>query len=151
MDGTFFLKTPEDTRALGARLIRRFPPPLRVALVGPLGAGKTELVRGMAGALGLDTVRSPSFVVLMVHEGERGGRRVRLYHLDLYRLEDPTELYVLGLEEALGDRSGYVVVEWAEKMPEFVEEADVVIRFQDVREGGRTVEVRTRRGETGRS
>lgn len=141
VDRSLFLKTPKDTQALGETLVRTYPPPLRIALIGPLGAGKTELARGMAHALGIQILRSPSFVVMGIHEGRREGERVRLYHLDLYRLEDPSELYILGLEEALHDSRGYVVVEWAEKMPEFLDQADIVIRFIDVQEKGRKVRI----------
>lgn len=138
MDRPLFLNSPEATRALGARIIQVLPPPAVVALCGPLGAGKTELVRGMARALGIRDIRSPSFVILMRHSGFRD-RPVRLYHLDLYRLDQPEELPLLGLEEALSDPGGYVAVEWAEKAPDLLARADLRITFLEVLPGGRTV------------
>ncbi len=139
MDRTLFLKNTEATRKLGMRLVAALPPPLLIALTGPLGAGKTELVRGMARGLSIQGIRSPSFVVLMIHQGERAGQPVRLYHLDLYRLENPEELALLGLEEALADPAGYVVVEWADRAPELLRQAELRIAFERTEPVGRWV------------
>ncbi len=139
MDRTLFLKDVEATRKLGTRVAEVLAPPLLVALTGPLGAGKTEFVRGMARGLAIQGIRSPSFVVLMIHRGARMGQPVRLYHLDLYRLEEPEELALLGLQEALSDPAGYVVVEWADRAPELLRRADLRIAFERVEPTGRWV------------
>jgi len=139
MDRTLFLKDVEATRGLGAQVVMVLPPPLLVALIGPLGAGKTEFVRGMAHGLSIGEIRSPTFVVLMIHQGVREGRPVRLYHLDLYRLEDPEELVLLGLEEALADPAGYVAVEWADRAPDLLEKANLRVVFSHMGPDGRRV------------
>ena len=101
----------EETEALGAALAPALEVGDVVALSGPLGAGKTRLVTGMARGLGCAArVRSPSFTLVNEYRG-----RLLLLHLDLYRLE-PYDLEGLGLDEYL--MRGVVVVEWGEKLPE---------------------------------
>ena len=96
---------------MGRRLARRFDIGDCVALLGDLGAGKTVLVRGIAAGLGLADERlvsSPTYVLVQEYEG-----RVRLYHVDLYRLTAAKdELADLGIDEMLAD--GVVVIEWAD-------------------------------------
>ena len=84
-----------------------------IGLTGDLGAGKTRLVKGIA--LGLETtehdkVRSPTFVIVREHPG-----RLRLFHVDAYRLSGAAELWGLGWEEML-NQGGLAVVEWAERV-----------------------------------
>ncbi|HUY60714.1 MAG TPA: tRNA (adenosine(37)-N6)-threonylcarbamoyltransferase complex ATPase subunit type 1 TsaE [Candidatus Dormibacteraeota bacterium] len=99
-----------ETVALGERLGRCLRAGDAVALDGPLGAGKTVLVRGLvAGAGASGTVRSPTFVLHAVHPGP-----VPVHHLDLYRLSHPVDPRALGLDEML--ETGAVVVEWAERV-----------------------------------
>ena len=97
---------------VGARLAATLPAGAVLLLHGPLGAGKTALVRGLAIGLGLrdDDVSSPTFT--LVHE-YRGGR-VTLYHVDLYRLSDGAMLEDLGLDEMAAD--GILAVEWPERL-----------------------------------
>ncbi len=110
--GTFETAGVEETLRLGEQLGGRLSRGDCVALIGPLGAGKTVLVRGIAVGLGLEDPRlvsSPTFV--LVHEYPA---RVPVYHLDLYRLTDPrAELVDLGLEEMLDE--GVALVEWADR------------------------------------
>ncbi|GAB4259298.1 MAG: tRNA (adenosine(37)-N6)-threonylcarbamoyltransferase complex ATPase subunit type 1 TsaE [Deferrisomatales bacterium] len=102
-------RTADDTMALGAAVGRVARPGLVVALQGPLGAGKTTLTKGLARGLGVPRwryVTSPTFAIHNLYEG-----RLRLHHLDLYRLADPAELEDLGLEECLYG-SEVCVLEW---------------------------------------
>jgi len=100
----------EATTALGARLGAALTPGLLISLEGPLGAGKTTLVRGMAVGTGADPtmVKSPTFVLHHVYPGGR----VRLHHLDLYRLGSGASVEMLDLDTQLED--GAVVVEWGD-------------------------------------
>lgn len=102
-------RSPEETAALGETLAARLQPGDVVALYGDLGAGKTQLAKGVAAGLGLapDAVTSPTFTLL--HEYEGG--RLPLYHFDAYRIEHAHELYDLGYEDYFyGD--GCCLVEW---------------------------------------
>ena len=87
-----------------------------IALSGPLGAGKTGFVKGLAEGLGLDPgiVSSPTFVI--AHEYPVARRGMRLVHLDLYRLERAAELEATGFLDVLDERS-VVAIEWADRIP----------------------------------
>jgi tRNA threonylcarbamoyladenosine biosynthesis protein TsaE len=105
-----FLADAAATRAAAAEMAERMRPTGIVALIGPLGAGKTTYVKGFAEALGIsEAVTSPTFVRLNVYEGDP-----TLYHLDLYRVEDTREFVALGLYEWL-DTDGIALVEWADR------------------------------------
>ncbi|MEE8443653.1 MAG: tRNA (adenosine(37)-N6)-threonylcarbamoyltransferase complex ATPase subunit type 1 TsaE [Dehalococcoidia bacterium] len=102
--------SPKETQDWGRALGQAVGPGDLVLLCGELGSGKTCLVQGIARGLDVrDSVRSPTFVLVTEHSG-----RLVLYHIDLYRLDDPREVDSLGLEEYVaGD--GVCVVEWADK------------------------------------
>ncbi|MGI4759035.1 MAG: tRNA (adenosine(37)-N6)-threonylcarbamoyltransferase complex ATPase subunit type 1 TsaE [Janthinobacterium lividum] len=104
------------------------PTPRLVILRGDLGAGKTTLVKGIAQSLGADPdeVTSPTFT--LVHEYQ--GKKRKLYHLDLYRLEREAELLALGLEEMEADPDAFVLVEWGEKFPSLVARAGGLVDVQ---------------------
>ncbi len=105
------------------------PAPKLIVLRGDLGAGKTTLVKGIADAIGaaeMEDVTSPTFT--LVHEYV--GPKVRLFHLDLYRLETERELLTLGLEEMAELPDALVLVEWGEKFPSVVGRADGEIAIE---------------------
>jgi len=105
--GAMILADEAATRALGASLARVLRPGDVILLDGPLGAGKTTLVRGLLQALGHEgAVPSPSFAIVQPYDD----LALPLWHADLYRIADPAELEELGLDSILGD--GVLVVEW---------------------------------------
>ena len=109
---TFISHSPAETESLGERWGRAAQRGLVVGLSGDLGAGKTQLVKGIARGLGITArVHSPTFTLV----NEYGGGRLRLFHLDLYRLETRGQIVSAGLEEFL-QPDGVTVIEWAEKM-----------------------------------
>jgi len=108
---TFISHSPAETEALGERQGRAAERGLVIALSGGLGAGKTQFVKGLARGLDVTArVRSPTFTLA----NEYGGGRLRLFHLDLYRLETPAQIRSAGLEEFL-QPDGVTVIEWAER------------------------------------
>jgi tRNA threonylcarbamoyladenosine biosynthesis protein TsaE len=109
--------SPEATRAAADALARAVDRRgLVVALVGPLGAGKTVFVKGLAEGLGIDpaAVASPSFTISSEYPGP-GGRR--LAHVDLYRVESSGELEATGFLDLL-EPGAVVAVEWADRLPD---------------------------------
>ena len=117
------------TLALGEMLTEVLPAPKLVVLRGELGAGKTTLVKGMAAALGAadaEDVASPTFT--LVHEYR--GRKVRLFHLDLYRLETEHEVEGLGLWEMADAPDALVLVEWGDKFASVMQRADAEIAME---------------------
>ena len=108
----FISHSPAETESLGESWGRDAQSGLVIALSGDLGAGKTQLVRGLARGLGVTTrVHSPTFTLV----NEYNGGRLKLFHLDLYRLETPEQLYSAGIEEFLKP-DGVAVIEWAERL-----------------------------------
>jgi tRNA threonylcarbamoyladenosine biosynthesis protein TsaE len=126
----FKTRSEAGTLAMGERVSEMLlPAPKLIVLRGDLGAGKTTLVKGIAAALGAaeaSEVTSPTFT--LVHE--YAGPKVRLYHLDLYRLETERELLTLGLEDIAGLPDALVLVEWGEKFPSVVARADGEIHIE---------------------
>jgi tRNA threonylcarbamoyladenosine biosynthesis protein TsaE len=108
---TYISHSPAETESLGEQFGRSARHGLVIALNGELGAGKTQFVRGLARGLGISArVHSPTFTLV----NEYGGGRLKLFHLDLYRLETPEQVLSMGIEEYLSPE-GVAIIEWAER------------------------------------
>jgi len=106
-----------DTIEVGRKLVEWLVAPQFLVLTGDLGTGKTTLVKGIAEALEAaeaEEVTSPTFTLLHEYDGQRAGKPVKLFHLDVYRLEGERQLDTLGLEDLCTD-DALVLVEWGEK------------------------------------
>ena len=113
----FKTNSSADTVEVGRKLVSLLVPPQLLILRGDLGTGKTTLVKGIAQALDAaepDEVTSPTFTLLHEYDGTREGKPVKLFHLDVYRLEGERQLDSLGLDE-LVTPDALVLVEWGEK------------------------------------
>lgn len=111
---TFTSPSPEETFRLGRELGRRAGPGWVFGLIGPLGAGKTQLVKGIAQGLGVPSrIQSPTFALVLLHTGGR----LPLAHVDLYRLDTAEQILGAGLEEYLHPRDSVTVVEWYDRWP----------------------------------
>ena len=109
--GSLVSTSSQQTHALGRALGRAAVPGTLLALRGPLGAGKTQLAKGVAEGLDVSTVvNSPTFVLMNEHVG-----RLRLYHVDAYRLADPEEAVAAGLLDER-ELDGVTVIEWADRL-----------------------------------
>jgi tRNA threonylcarbamoyladenosine biosynthesis protein TsaE len=131
-----------ETVALGERLARELPPRGVVLLIGDLGAGKTTLAKGIVDGLGAaspEEVSSPTFT--LIHE--YGGGRV--YHVDLYRLDEEREVATLGLDEIF-ERDGLVLIEWGERFPRLLPAERTEIRIRPLADDEREIEVTRLRG-----
>lgn len=117
---------PEDTYAIGKSLAEQAVPGSVYCLNGDLGTGKTVFTQGVAAGLGIaGPVNSPTFTILQVYEDGR----LPLYHFDVYRIEDPEEMYEVGCEEYF-TAGGVCLVEWAELIREMIPEDAVQITIE---------------------
>jgi tRNA threonylcarbamoyladenosine biosynthesis protein TsaE len=122
---TFISHSPVETESLGEAWGRAAQRGWVIALSGELGAGKTQLVKGVARGLGIAArVHSPTFTLV----NEYGGGRLRLFHLDLYRLETREQILSAGLEEFLSP-DGLAVIEWAERLEDGPRKSDDEKKF----------------------
>jgi len=137
-------KSAQETFDLGKKLAGGLRGGEVLALTGPLGAGKTVLVQGLAWGLGVrERVISPSYVLMREHELRVKGKSLkRLYHVDFYRLEDASgEVATLGLPEIWSDGGNIVVIEWAEKGKDKLPERTKWIEFSGTGEGERRIKL----------
>jgi tRNA threonylcarbamoyladenosine biosynthesis protein TsaE len=135
---TYRTTSEAETVDLGVRLAGAFPARAVILLIGNLGAGKTTLAKGIVKGLGAadpDEVSSPTFT--LIHEYGAG----RVYHIDLYRLDEPREVATLGLEE-LFDRDAVVLIEWGERFPQLMPADRIEIRIRAGEDDTREIEVR---------
>ncbi|NBB99934.1 MAG: tRNA (adenosine(37)-N6)-threonylcarbamoyltransferase complex ATPase subunit type 1 TsaE [Bacteroidetes bacterium] len=127
-----------ETRALGQRLAAALAPGAVVALHGALGAGKTQLVKGVAAGLGVDpaAVSSPTFTLIHEYAGA-----APVYHMDGYRTKRPEEFLALGVEEYLyGD--GVCLIEWPERLGDLL--PSDTLHLELTHQGGDTRHIRQR-------
>jgi tRNA threonylcarbamoyladenosine biosynthesis protein TsaE len=126
------------TEALGRRLAPLLFPGAVVALIGPLGAGKTHLVRAIAVGLGVPDgrlVTSPTFVLIQQYPG-----RLPVYHFDAYRLPSSAAFDDLGVQEYFGAR-GVCLVEWADRVAECLPAECLTIQLSVVGPNARRAEI----------
>ena len=143
--------SPEETFALGKTFGNAAKQGEVYAFYGDLGVGKTVFIKGFAAGLGVtEDVVSPTFTIIQ----EYGSGRLPMYHFDVYRIDDPDELFEIGFEEYVYGE-GVTLVEWAEKAEEFLPKDRIMIRIEKDFEKGAdyrkiTVETPEEYGEGGR-
>ncbi len=136
--------SPEETIAFARELAKKLPDPCWVLLEGDLGSGKTTLAKGLIAGLGAareEEVTSPTFTLVHEYAGEK-----KVYHVDLYRIEQSQELRTLGLEDlmsqsAAAGRPATVIVEWAEKLGDIKPARWVTVRLEHLGDGARKITV----------
>ncbi|MGA7391767.1 MAG: tRNA (adenosine(37)-N6)-threonylcarbamoyltransferase complex ATPase subunit type 1 TsaE [Terrimicrobiaceae bacterium] len=127
-------RTPEETVHLGEEISTLIEPGTVLSLEGPLGAGKTQLTKGVAAGLGCaEEPSSPSFTIMH----EYAGGPFPLHHFDFYRLKSAEELYAAGFDDCLMD--GGIVVEWGDKFPESLPGRTIRLSFEILPRGGRRI------------
>ena len=139
----FKTRSVAGTLAIAETIAEMLAAPRVVVLRGELGAGKTTLVKGWVAALGAgaqEEVTSPTFT--LVHEYT--GPRVKVYHLDLYRLETERELATLGFEELAAEPATLLLVEWGDKFASVLERADAEVSLTTLEAEERSLEVHWR-------
>lgn len=129
-------RTPGETRRLGERIGKLLRAGDVLLLSGELGTGKTVLAQGIGRGLGVrDPIKSSSFVIMNEYQGSK----LRLYHADLYRLEDPEQVAELALDELAA--RGVLVVEWPERAPDALPSENLILRLSYDGARERSVEI----------
>ena len=131
-------RSPAETVALGSALAGCLQDGDVVLLHGDLGAGKTTLAKGIAAALGVrDVVSSPSFSLVNEYDTEPAVAVSRLFHLDLYRLGDESDLASIGFDDLMASGDGVMLVEWPERAAAVLPERFLLIEIEPVGAGDR--------------
>lgn len=121
----FITKTVEDTIKLGNQIGTYVNPGDILCINGDLGTGKTHLVKGIAEGLGIDeSITSPTFNIVNEYHG-----RLKLYHFDVYRVNDPDEIAALGFDEYIFDEA-VSVIEWANFIMELIPKEHIEINIE---------------------
>jgi len=137
MDKTIIARDPAEMEEIGIRIAEDLVDGTLVSLVGPLGSGKTTLTKGIAkGLLITDLVASPSYLLARMYTG-----RMRLYHIDAYRISSLEEFAEVGLDDYLPPETGVSVVEWPDRIDGLVEISDVHVRIELLEDGARRVHI----------
>jgi tRNA threonylcarbamoyladenosine biosynthesis protein TsaE len=124
----FISRSADQTRRVGMRLGMYLADNFLICLEGELGSGKTTFVQGLASGWGsLDQVSSPTFVLINLYRHPEGRR---LYHVDAYRLDSPTEAEDLDLDTML--ENGSMVIEWAEKIKSILPAEHIWIKLREI-------------------
>ena len=136
MKETYTTASPEETCALGKTLAESLHENDVLLLLGDLGVGKTVFTKGLAEGLGiLRTVKSPTFNIVKEYDG-----RLKLYHFDLYRIEDPEELFEIGFEGYLS-AGGLCVIEWPQIASDLIPAEAIRVEIARSGEDRRTITV----------
>ncbi len=140
MNKTIIAHDAAEMEEIGVDLARFLEDGALVSLVGPLGAGKTTLAKGIAkGLLITDVVVSPSYLLSRDYRG-----RLTLHHLDAYRVSSLAELAEVGLDHLLPPEEGVTVVEWPDRVEGIVEQSDILVTIELLESGSRRVEITER-------
>ncbi len=122
---TFVTYSEQDTFLLGKNISKKLNPGDVISLEGDLGTGKTIITKGIAAGLNInEPITSPTFTLVNTYEG-----RSILHHFDVYRIDDPEELYAIGWDEYFSD-DAITVVEWGDRVLELLPESTIRIRIE---------------------
>lgn len=142
MNRLYYSHSEQDTRQIGRQIADNLKSGDILALFGPLGAGKTALVKGMAQQLNIaEDVTSPTFTIINEYTGDED-----MYHMDLYRIQSQAELFQTGFEEYLGGE-GIVVIEWPQiALPLLADFSYYIIEISILNEKEREIKITTKDG-----
>lgn len=129
-----FLPSLEQTLKIGNFIGQLIELPSFICLIGDLGTGKTSFTKGLAQGLGIkDNITSPTFT--LINEFSTGAKN--LFHFDLYRLENPEEIFLWDLDEYLKKQNSLVVIEWADRLKDLNNYAhlDIYFEYSEVNNG----------------
>ncbi len=130
--------SPESTESFGEKIALALIPGTAILLYGALGAGKTTLTRGICRTLGVDSVKSPSYIIVNVY----AGNRMTIYHIDLYRVPELDAITAGEIAEYMWDEDAIKIIEWAERLPaELVSGNYIAVKIEKVNNTNRRIKV----------
>lgn len=133
---TFITYSSKETQKLGENLAKQIKGKAIIALYGDLGGGKTTFIQGFARGLGIKArIISPTFIIIRSYKLKKNN----FFHIDLYRIQSKDDIKGLGIEELLNSKKDIIVIEWAEKLGEFLPEKRIDIFFEDKGEDKRKI------------
>lgn len=131
----------EETKSLAYNLAKKYKNGAILALSGELGAGKTVFAQGLAAGLGItNQLISPTFILIRQYPLPHNPTKY-LFHIDLYRLDNPSQINSLGLEEIWADPANIILIEWAEKLGPLLPKKAVVIKIEKINQDSRRITV----------
>lgn len=137
MDKTIIAHSAAEMEEIGVGLSPELSDGMVVSVIGPLGVGKTTLVKGIAkGLLITAVVVSPSYLLAREYHG-----RLTLHHLDAYRLETLSELAEVGLDQLLPPEDGVTIVEWPDRIDGIVDISDILVRIALLEGSSRKIQI----------
>ena len=141
LPATIITLSEGETFALGKHLASLLGKGDVVALKGPLGAGKTCFTKGIARGLGIEEeLTSPSYTIIAEYEGRVGNEKIPFYHIDAYRLDGNNDFSAIGGEELVFG-NGISVIEWSERIPDFIPSDAYTIDFGIIEDKKRSVKL----------
>ncbi len=131
-------KSEQETFSVGKMLAEKLVGGEVIIFEGDLGAGKTVFTKGLASGLGItELVTSPTFTILNIYEG----KRLNLYHFDMYRIENSDEVRELGFEEYIRNPNGICAIEWAQQTKQLLPEKVYKVVIEKTGDATRTLTI----------
>ena len=136
---TSFSRSEQETMKFAANLAKTIKPKSIICLYGDLGAGKTTFAKGFAAGLGMEKerIKSPTYTYLR----EEKNKKYHLYHFDFYRLEAPDDFFAQELDEIMGKKNAYILIEWPEKVESSLPAKRINIILKRINENTRSIEI----------
>ena len=137
----FHSSSPEKTQSLGENLAYHLSKGSIVALKGPLGAGKTCLIKGIARKLAVtEVITSPTYTIISEYEGLLRGKKITIFHIDAYRLGGNDDFSAIGGEEIVFG-NGISLIEWSERIPAFVPANAIKVEIEIKKDSERIIRI----------
>lgn len=141
MKNTYISNSVEETEAVGRKFAMSLSSGDTVCLYGELGAGKTVFVKGLMKGLGIEErVTSPTFTLIREYNVNYNSI-IKIYHIDLYRLENVEQVKNIGILELFNENNSIVVIEWAEKMDDLLPKKRIDVQIKQIDNNNRDIKI----------
>jgi len=141
MENTFISGSIEETREIAAKLVARLEKGTTICLYGDLASGKTTFSQGIANYFGIPRLVSPTFIIMRQYEMSSHPEIKTLHHLDLYRMENVSDIKAFDIEEIWSDPSNLVLIEWPEKFSDILPKKRFDVFFKTTDDNEREIKI----------